>query len=81
MNFLKEKRFFKGCHPQILLGPFFNTLSHKIYSRALSFPYHHMAVENASVCIFFSYEIHKSQKKTQGKKMSFLFGSHLLNYN
>ena len=21
-------RFFKGCHPQVLLGPFVNTLSH-----------------------------------------------------
>ena len=25
-------KFFKGCHPQILLGPFLNTLSHIMVS-------------------------------------------------
>ena len=29
-------KFFKGCLPQILLGPFLNTLTHMIYSFSLN---------------------------------------------
>ena len=34
-----QVKFFKGCVPQILLGPFLNTLTHMIYNLISIFSY------------------------------------------
>ena len=47
-------KFFKGCLPQILLGPFLNTLSHMVHQRQLIFfmvALKYLAVTELSVAV------------------------------